>query len=249
MENLRQRALRAWLERADAARTEQRLAADRVRAAGREASAACYRQLWPEVRPVDWRISPDEYWSEQSQRLEELLNTLTCVLRSGDAPAMLEAVRFLEADLWFGRSGYHKRNIIRRLTQLPLPPALAHRLRLVVLRRVERNRGQGLRHYCRLAQAVDTPVLRDGLHRRLAHPDADVRQRAAWVLESLDASEMTLPPGRPRSRPAPSSAQPVSWSKFERRAERGRCGPSIANSAGGSRASADHVGPQQVDGS
>src|SRR5215212_5731553 len=104
MDTPRQRALRAWRERAEAIRAEQRArakeAARWAQGAARSAREARYLETWQAIKDVDWVLPPREYWSATSRRLGELLSALQFVLRTGDPVAMEEAVRYLEADPW-----------------------------------------------------------------------------------------------------------------------------------------------------
>jgi hypothetical protein len=205
VESWRSELLQAWRLRAQQAVQEQKVAATVARHAQRLRSETGWELaltiIWPDRDAGRAsRITPAEFERAASlipedRELCRIAGALVSVLRRGDPMAVEAAVRFLEADPWFFGSGYGKQKIIRRLVQLDLAPDLRARLQNVVLARVERNRGQGLRYYCRLARALDTPDLRDALYQRLEHPDIDIRRRAAWILDSLDAAEMTPPPG------------------------------------------------------
>jgi hypothetical protein len=197
--------LQAWSTRAQQAAQEQRVAAKAARHAQRLRSEAGWEQAltitWPEwdagraSRMTPAEIERAATLTPEDWECSRIAEALASVLRHGDPVAVEAAVRSLEADPWFFGSGYAKQNVIRRLVQLDLPSDIRERLQDVVLVRIERNRGQGLRYYCRLARAVDTPALRDALHALLDNTSVDVRRRAAWVLDSLDARELTPPPG------------------------------------------------------
>jgi hypothetical protein len=65
-------------------------------------------------------------------------------LEAGDPTAIAMAVRFLEADLYFFRSGYHKEDFIKHLCKNPLSEDQKKRLREVILARI---RGRDPRNF------------------------------------------------------------------------------------------------------
>ena len=127
------------------------------------------------------------------------------LLRGGDRTKLEFVITFLEADLYFDRSGYVKEKIIRYIKPPMLTPQHVARLQAVVLAIVDKRDGREFRDYCRLARKVDSPELREQLNRRLtrawpsarsltddlpalmlvAQQDRDIRRRARWVLEAL----------------------------------------------------------------
>jgi len=111
-----------------------------------------------------------------------------CLVR-GEAKGVESAIRFLEADPWFHRSGYLKEKLIRHIKPPMLTPNFTARLQNVVLAMVERRNGQEFRAFCRLACKVDAPALREQLTRRLTDGDPDTRRRARWVLEALGQNQ------------------------------------------------------------
>jgi hypothetical protein len=204
-ESKRSALLQAWRTRAQQAAQEQRVAAKAARHAQRLRSQAGWELAltitWPEwdadrsSRMTPAEIERASTLTPEDREYRRVADALASVLRHGDPVTIEAAVRFLEADPWFFGSGYAKQSVMRRLVQLDLTPEIRERLQNVVLVRIERNRGQGLRYYCRLARALDSPELRDALHALLDSTSVDIRRRAAWVLDSLDAREMTPPPG------------------------------------------------------
>lgn len=97
-------------------------------------------------------------------------------------PAGLEhAVRFLEADPWFHRSGYIKSALLRYLRRIVLPDAYRERLQQVILAVVRRRDGREFIDYCRLARRLDTAAFRAILRELSTYPDPAVRRRAGWV--------------------------------------------------------------------
>lgn len=122
---------------------------------------------------------PDRFWEDYQK------------LKSGDAAGLESAVRFLEADPYFFRSGYIKVSLIRGIKPPMLKPNDAKRLQNVVVSLVNRRDDRDFRAFCKLARKVDGPELREQLSQRLtsrnpdASPNLDVRRRARWVLEAL----------------------------------------------------------------
>lgn len=133
-----------------------------------EAARRLYERAW-------YMAYPPSFW-EDYQRL-----------RSGDPAGMESAVSFLEADPWFFRSGYIKSQLIRYIKRPMLTEEYARRLQQVVLALVDRRDDRDFRAFCRLARKVDAPAQREQLTRRLTHDDPDIRRRARWVLEVLEA--------------------------------------------------------------
>jgi hypothetical protein len=120
-------------------------------------------------------------------------------LRRGDSAGLDTAVRFLEADPWFFRTGYLKASLLRRIRRFSLTPDQTARLRNVVLSVVQRRDGREFREYCRLARKVDGPELRSRLQGLAVHSDPRVRRRAGWVTYFL-AHDRFQPVPPPRIR-------------------------------------------------
>ena len=108
-------------------------------------------------------------------------------LKAGDPAGLETAVRFLEADPWFFRTGYEKADLIKWLTRMELTEKDMARLRQVVLNAVDSRDRREFRAYCRLARRVDHDRLRQALAERLNSEDEGVRRRARWVLDALGA--------------------------------------------------------------
>lgn len=106
-------------------------------------------------------------------------------LRQGDPAGIDMAIAFLTADPWFFRSGYIKANLARFLKRMSLTRAQARSLEQVLLNMVDRRHTEEFRPYCRLARAMGTVPLVNGLKERLSNPDADVRRRAQWMLACM----------------------------------------------------------------
>ncbi len=106
-------------------------------------------------------------------------------LRQGDASGRETAIRFLEADPFFHRSGYVKALLVRALKPPMLTPSDQVRLQGVVLSLVDRRDDRDFRTFCKLARKVDGPGFKEQLMQRLENPDLDIRRRAGWVLDAL----------------------------------------------------------------
>ena len=75
-------------------------------------------------------------------------------LRNGDTEAIELAIRYLEANPWYFRSGYHKAEILKFLKRYPLTQEQCARLRQVILDRVRGKPTREMRAYARLAPRV-----------------------------------------------------------------------------------------------
>jgi hypothetical protein len=107
-------------------------------------------------------------------------------LKERNSSGLATAVKFLEADPWFFRSGYTKADLIRFIKHVELPQALAERLRHVVLAAIDTRDRREYRQYCRLARYVDSMELRDEISLRLEHDDPAVRRRARWAMNACE---------------------------------------------------------------
>jgi hypothetical protein len=71
------------------------------------------------------------------------------LLRTGDAAAIEMAIRFLEANPWYFRSGYYKADILKMLRKLPLSEDQCDRMRKLILERVRGRPVREVRAYTR----------------------------------------------------------------------------------------------------
>lgn len=94
-------------------------------------------------------------------------------------------IRYLENDPWAFRSGYFKADLIKLLRRLTLTMAQQERVRKIVLAVVDGRDRREFRHYCRLAQKVDSPELRAELARRLDSQSEVIRRHARWMFDYL----------------------------------------------------------------
>lgn len=137
---------------------------------GREAWAAAVRRFWAAVEVA----YPPVFWDDVDR------------LRADDWSGLESAVRFLEADPYFFRSGYVKARLITLVNRAPLSKSEVDRLRAVVLAAVDGRDREEFRRFCRLAVRVDGEPLRSGLRSRAAAGESGVRRRARWVLDALE---------------------------------------------------------------
>lgn len=77
------------------------------------------------------------------------LNRQFELLRAGDSNAIEMAVRFLKANPWYFRSGYHKADTLKLLQKRPLSDDQCARLRMVILERVRGRPVREMRAYGR----------------------------------------------------------------------------------------------------
>lgn len=112
------------------------------------------------------------------------------------------AVRFLEADPWYFRSGYHKAEILKLLQRHPLTDDQSVRLRKVILDRVRGRSIRDIRAYGRLASKVTDAQFEAELDYLAKSAKRPVAQQAQCVLESMRSVGRRLekPPSAGRGR-------------------------------------------------
>ena len=113
------------------------------------------------------------------------LNTEFELLRAGDATAIEMAIRFLEANPWYFRSGYHKADILKLLRKHSLSDDQCARMRAVILERVRDRPVRELRAYARFALKVSTPQFETELRDIVENADRESARHAQWVLDCL----------------------------------------------------------------
>jgi len=102
-------------------------------------------------------------------------------------PATVEmAIRFLEADPWFFRSGYIKEDLIRYLSRAEFREDQLSRLRQVILTHIQGPDAREFRSYCRLARVVNDPGFLQQVSTLAASPVPSVSRHAQWVLKHLN---------------------------------------------------------------
>ncbi|MBB1482349.1 hypothetical protein H5392_00555 [Tessaracoccus sp. MC1865] len=129
-------------------------------------------------------------------------------LHGGDPKAVEEAIRFLEADARFFRSGYIKADLCNQLKRLSLSEEDRQRLRRVILAVVQ-DRRPGIRretrHFGRLAAVVADAALIAALVAYIRSGVAPQDRRAWLILDSYHSAvgapaRDREPLGKPRRR-------------------------------------------------
>jgi len=113
------------------------------------------------------------------------LNKAMTSLKKKDPAAVEMAIKFLEADPWFFRSGYIKQEVIRHLKAAPLTAGQQIRLRYVILARIQGRDTREFRSYCRLAPFVTNPSFEEQVADLAASRTPLVSRHAKWVLAIL----------------------------------------------------------------
>jgi hypothetical protein len=106
-------------------------------------------------------------------------------LKGLEPPAVEMAIRFLEADPWFHRSGYIKEEFALRLKHASLLPEQRDRVRAVIERSLSNGTGRVASHLARLAPAVRSDSFIRSINLYSFSKDGEVRRRAAQVLRVL----------------------------------------------------------------
>jgi hypothetical protein len=108
------------------------------------------------------------------------------LLRAGDPVAIEMAVRFLEANPWFFRSGYHKEKTLSLLRRCELTDDQCARLRMVILDRVQGRPVREMRAYGRIARKVTTPEFEAELRNITSSSNHLAARHATLVLGYLE---------------------------------------------------------------
>lgn len=120
------------------------------------------------------------------------------LLKQGDSESVEAAIRFLEADPWFHRSGYIKEEIIQRLKHCRLSVPQEECLRQLILKSIK-NPHREFRRYRQLARRVDSDAFRRKLKDIMdTTEDKRIQQLAGWTILVLDNKEAQ--PRRPADR-------------------------------------------------
>jgi hypothetical protein len=115
------------------------------------------------------------------------------LLRVGDATAIEMAIRFLEANPWFFRSGYYKVDILKLLRKHSLSDEQRARLRKVILERVRDRPVREIRGYARFAPKVSTPEFEAEMTNIAENANRHAARHAQWVIDCLKSAR-----GKPR---------------------------------------------------
>jgi len=95
------------------------------------------------------------------------------------------AIRFLELDPWFFRSGYLKQILITRLKRSDLSESARERLRRVVIDAANRRGAREFKYYCRLAAVVADDKVVSELETVSTGTDAARANRAKMMLDQI----------------------------------------------------------------
>ena len=109
------------------------------------------------------------------------------LLRAGDEQAIEMAVRFLEADPFFFRSGYIKAELLRAMRRVQLSDNQKERLRSVIVERIRSGGRREFREYCRLARSLVNSEFRQMVKKEMASTDHSVSRRARWIEQALES--------------------------------------------------------------
>jgi hypothetical protein len=163
-----------------------------------ETNAAKIRELYQAIQDTakhrDESPEHKQAWEEATHRFNSRYDLLAFPgglerqeerLKQNHPEAIELAVRFLEADPWFFRSGYIKEDFIQVLKKASLSDDQCSRLRSALLAKIDSGGGREFREYCKLARALQTDEFREELEAKLESPDETVSQRAGWMLEAL----------------------------------------------------------------
>ena len=136
-----------------------------------------------------WQEAAREFHS----RYDELafpggLAKLLSDLRNKDTNAVEMAIRFLEADLRFFRSGYIKEGVIQLFVKVELSEQQRERLRNVVIAKINAQRTREFRRYCRLAAHLFSLEFRAKVEELKVDGDSQRKQKK-WVLQYLAQAE------------------------------------------------------------
>jgi hypothetical protein len=110
------------------------------------------------------------------------------LLKAGDPQAIEMAVRFLEADPWYFRSGYHKADLLKLLRKHVLTDNQCARLRNVILERIRGRPVRETRAYCRFAPKVTNAEFESEVTTIAKNSNAHAARCAQWILECLKSA-------------------------------------------------------------
>ena len=123
--------------------------------------------------------------------IDSWLRELDLRLASGMAEAVEDALRLLEQDPYFFRSGYARERVARRLARVELTHLQKTRARGVVVSTVDGKRHCPQPGIGKLARAVADNPLRRELRARLHHHDAAVARRALRMVVNVRRPGLT----------------------------------------------------------
>ena len=163
-------------------------------------NAATLRELYNQIKVslVDRELDDEhhELWVAACERFHSSFDRLAFpgglereldLLKRGDVQAVEMAVRFLEVDPWFFRSGYIKEEILLALRKVTLTDDQRERLREVIMDRINKGSGREFRRYCRLAKNLVNADFVTKVGRAMTSDDANASRRAGWVMHVLQS--------------------------------------------------------------
>jgi hypothetical protein len=103
----------------------------------------------------------------------------------GHSAVLEDAIRFLETDPYFFRSGCLKGDLLRYLARAPLDAHQEARLRDVVLARIRGPSRREFRRYCRIARRLSTPEFIAQLKEVVETEPGLAARHAEWVLQAI----------------------------------------------------------------
>jgi len=109
-------------------------------------------------------------------------------LKAGDPTTIEMVVRFLEADPYFFRSGYHKEYFIKHLCRNPLSDDQKERLRQIILARIRGRDRREFRAYCRLARVVTDSAFQNQVAEMDGPSRGTVPRHAQRVIDYLKST-------------------------------------------------------------
>lgn len=114
------------------------------------------------------------------------------LLKASDSTAIEMAVRFLEADPWYFRSGYHKADILRQLRKHALSDDQCARLREVILRKVRACYARETREYARFAPKVTNAEFEAKVLEIARNSNRFTARHAQWIVDCLRSAGKKL---------------------------------------------------------
>ena len=163
-----------------------------------ESNAARLRELHAAIKTTckkrDEGVRQRQAWEAACRSFHESFNRLAFPgglgeamqsLKAGNLASLEMAVRFLEADPRFFRSGYIKADLIRHIRKAQLSNEQRMRLQQVVLTRIQGQDAREFRSYCHLARAIADADFERQVVELAASPVSSISRHVKWVLAQL----------------------------------------------------------------
>jgi hypothetical protein len=113
---------------------------------------------------------------------ERIRTTVVRGIEDRDPDSIEDGIRYLEANPWYFRSGYHKGIVAHKLKSAPLSGPQRTRLRAVLLASITQRMGPEFGHYCRLAIRLCDEAFLEALQARSTDCIGEPRRRAVRML-------------------------------------------------------------------